>query len=70
MEELSHLPGFRHDAKLIEETGKLNTTFPLYIENNFKISHFLFLFFIFLLPLLQTTVCLLVKQIAFETHLF
>ena len=22
MEELCHLPGFRHDAKLIEETGK------------------------------------------------
>ena len=24
MDELCHLPGFRHDAKLIEETGKLD----------------------------------------------
>ena len=24
MEELCHLPGFRHDAKLIEETGKFD----------------------------------------------
>ena len=70
MDELSHLPGFRHDAKLIEETGKLYTAFSLHIEKNFKISHFLFLFFIFLLPVLQTTVCLLLKQIAFLTHLF
>ena len=25
MNELCHLPGFRHDAKLIEETGKFDT---------------------------------------------
>ena len=25
MDELCHLPGFRHDAKLIEETGKIFT---------------------------------------------
>ena len=24
MNELNHLPGFRHDAKLIEETGKFD----------------------------------------------
>ena len=24
MNELNHLPGFRHDAKLIDETGKLD----------------------------------------------
>ena len=27
MDELCHLPGFRHDAKLIEETGKFEKTF-------------------------------------------
>ena len=31
MDELCHLPGFRHDAKLIEETGEFDKTFPLNI---------------------------------------
>ena len=32
MNELSHLPGFRHDAKLIEETGKLKKFLFLHVS--------------------------------------
>ena len=36
MNELNHLPGFRHDAKLIDETGKLDhSKHSLTILNSF-----------------------------------
>ena len=37
MNELCHLPGFRHDAKLIEETGKSNK-FQLVFENRSRFN--------------------------------
>ena len=32
MDELCHLPGFRHDAKLIEETGKFDNFLFLFLK--------------------------------------
>ena len=39
MNELCHLPGFRHDAKLIEETGKSHK-FQLFFVNSSRLPSF------------------------------
>ena len=52
MEELCHLPGFRHDAKLIEETGKFDKF--VFIQKN-QVLEFPFYFKLHVIPQVLTT---------------